>query len=66
MAKKKVWFTVEVEPKSAGDFGFARIGNMKYKEWQLDELAEQISRDIKRHVDNVGRVNVSWEYEEGE
>jgi hypothetical protein len=71
MAKviKKSNFRVVVEPKRLGDYGgirtsdsFLRKPDQIEKDYQrrCDEIAEE----IKRHVDNVGSVEVNYDTEE--
>ena len=64
--KKKIWFTLEVTPCSAGDSGYARISSIRYTERELETLAAEMQREIERHVSRVGDVTVSWEYEDQE
>jgi hypothetical protein len=65
---KKSNFRVVVEPKRLGDYGsvrtsdsFLRKPDQIEKDYQrrCDEIAEQ----IKRHVDNVDRVEVEYDEE---
>ena len=62
--KKKVWFTVEVEPISAGNFGWASMSGVYYTERELESLSKDIVSQIKKHVDRVGSTRVVWEYED--
>lgn len=62
--KTKVWFTIEVEPRQAGDFGFASMSGIRYTERELETLAADMVADIQRHVANVDWVRVKWEFEE--
>lgn len=62
-------YSVEVEPKSIGDFGYIVTSDRLIepnKEKRLKEykdICEQIVDDINRHVDNVGYVSVVEETE---
>jgi methionyl-tRNA synthetase len=47
---------VVVEPRGAGDFGFASISGMKRTLEEEMAICEDIIQQIKRHVDDIGSV----------
>ena len=51
-------YRIEVYPRAAGDFGVAHIGSMTRTDAEERALCDEIARDIRRHVDNVGSVQV--------
>ena len=63
MVKKivKSEFRVEVYPRSPGNFGFARISGITRSDDEAMSLCEDIKSQIRRHVDDVESVNVTWD-----
>jgi hypothetical protein len=71
MAKviKKSNFRVIVEPKRLGDYGAVRTSdNFLRKPEQIEKdyqrRCDEIAEEIKRHVDNVGSVEVECDAED--
>lgn len=63
-------FRVVVEPKGLGDYGSIRVSDSMFYKTQQDREKEysrrcnDIADEIKRHIDNVGYVNVEFDKEE--
>lgn len=61
---------IRINAKSAGDFGFMRIGGMERTPEKEYQECESILREIKRHVDNVGWSHIGqmeiFQTEDGE
>lgn len=57
-------YRVVIEPRRLGDFGFASVGDwmVSSDEAELQRLykerCEEIVRDVRRHVENVGSASV--------
>jgi hypothetical protein len=70
---EKFNFRVVIEPRSLGDFGSIRVsasffyGNTdsERKRWGRDmqDRCDEIAKDVKRHVDQVGSVSVDFDQE---
>ena len=63
-------FRVVVTPRDMGDFGNISIGRLSYgrtpdgqQRWERDmqSRCEEISAEIRRHVDSVQRVDVEFD-----
>lgn len=54
---------VEVTPRQPGDYGFGHIGLPARPADEEIRLCEEIAREIRRHVDDLGRssVIVQWD-----
>jgi hypothetical protein len=54
-------YQIIVELKGPGDFGFVHMSGIYRSPWEEKNLAEEIANQIKRHVDNVGSVQIIHE-----
>lgn len=68
--KEKSNFRVIVEPKGLGDYGGIRVSDSMFHKTQQDRekayerRCKEIIDQIKRHVDEVGRMEIDYDTEE--
>lgn len=53
-------WVIEVEPKCAGDYGFASISSIRYTSDEAKDLQREMQSDIERHIDRVRYTRVVY------
>jgi hypothetical protein len=53
------WHIVVV-PRNAGDFGFVSMSGVKYTPKEAEDLQDEITNEIKRHIDNISHCSVEY------
>jgi hypothetical protein len=51
---------IVVEPKRAGDYGFASISSIRYSHDEAEDLQSEMRADIERHIDRVRYTSVKY------